>query len=169
MKGSPFPRMSEADATAWVTVECQAGSEPCLDTTDVAHLLAGAKRADLDDRKPSDPKWVPTYDLAWAAWKGWTLKAGKAALMVDVSTPGGLSVSKSQVRAACLEMANQYARGVLQSVAVVTEGSREATGILGIGSPGTTYGNSGETLPDPDSLDVFGSEDPAFVNGLPVV
>lgn len=169
LDSSPFPRATEAAATAALAIQVQAGSQPCLDAAEVAHLVRAARRPDRDGRSPADPAWVPTWDLAWATWKGWLLKASKAALMVDVSTPGGLSVSKSQVREACLAMAKEAARSVLQAVQVTTEASLAGDGLVSvIGQPGTTYGADGEVLPDADSLDVWGVEGPARVNGLPV-
>ena len=147
-------QVSEAEATAWVAVTCQVASEPCLDAVEVAHLVRGARRPDSGGLKPSDAAWTPTYDLPWAAWKGWTLKAGKAALMVDVSSgSGGISVSKSQVRAACMEQANQYARGVLQS-APITPDVDSSVDTWGLRTPGTTPGQGFEVLPDADSLGV---------------
>lgn len=147
-------QVTEAEATAWVATECQATTEPCLDAVEVAHLVRGARRPDSTGLLPSDAAWTPTYDLAWAAWKGWTMKAGKAVLMVDVSAgQGGLSVSKSQVRQACLDMAREYARGVQQYVPVSTGASGPDAYTLG--TPGTTPGTTpGEVLPDADSLEV---------------
>jgi hypothetical protein len=140
-------QVTEAEATAWVATETQATSEPCLDAVEIAHLVRGARRTDADGRKPSDAAWTPTYDLAWAAWKGWTLKAGKAVLMVDVSTgQGGMSVSKSQVRQACVDQANQYARGVLQSAPISTGAS--STGTYTLDVPGTTPGMGVQVNPD---------------------
>lgn len=144
-------QVSEAEATAWVAITCQASSEPCLDAVEVAHLVRGARRPDSGGLKPSDAAWVATYDLNWAAWKGWTLKAGKATLMVDVTAPGGMSVSKSQVRAACMDQANQYARGVIQSTSIAPDTSGST---WGLNTPGTTPGQGFEVLPDADSLGV---------------
>lgn len=140
-------QVTEAEATAWVATECQATTEPCLDAVEVAHLVRGARRPDSTGLVPSDAAWTPTYDLAWAAWKGWTLKAGKAVLMVDVSTgQGGMSVSKSQVRQACQDMANQYARGVLQAAPISTGAS--SGGLYTLAVPGTTPGPGVQVNPD---------------------
>jgi hypothetical protein len=157
-------QVSEADATAHVAITCQATSEPCLDAAELAWLVRGARRPDEDGRFPSDAAWEPTYDLAWASWKGWSLKAGKATLMVDVNS-GGQSVSKSQVHAACMAQANLYARGVLQSAPITTGATGGATFTLG--TPGTTPGQGGEVLPDADSLAVYGGAEERR-DGLPV-
>lgn len=103
--------VTEAEATAWVAMECQVTSEPCLTAEEVQHLVHAARRADADGRPPADSAWVPTYDLNWAAWRGWRLKAARALLYVDVSGEGS-NVSKSQVHAHALAMAAEFARGV---------------------------------------------------------
>jgi len=163
-------QVTEAEATAWVATECQATSQPCLDAEEVAHLVRIARRPDVDDNDPSDAAWTPTYDLNYAAWKGWRMKAGKAVLMVDVSTgQGGLSVSKSQVREACLAMAAEYARGVIQGT--TTRPDAQGGAPFGLGTPGTTPGQGGEVLPDSDSLSPYGTDvqtDQPFRDGLPV-
>jgi hypothetical protein len=139
-------QVTEAEATAWVATECQATTQPCLDAEEIAHLVRGARRPDADGLKPSDAAWVPTYDLAWAAWKGWTMKAGKAVLFTDVSAPGGLSVSKSQVRAACMDQANLYARGVLQASPIRPD--VDTTWAYTLAVPGTTPGQGSHVNPD---------------------
>lgn len=106
--------VTEAQATAWVAMECQVTSEPCLTAEEVQHLVHSARRADADGRPPADPAWVPTYDLNWAAWRAWRLKAARAVLYVDVSGEG-TNVSKSQVHAHALAMAAEFARGVTQA------------------------------------------------------
>ena len=158
-----MPRVTEAEATAWLAVACQVSSQPCLDAEEIAHLVRGARRRDSDGRKPSDDNWKATYDLNWAAWKGWLLKASKAVLMVDVGGGGGLSVSKSQVRQACLETAREYARGVQQASDIAPD-LDDALGSPGLGSPGTTFGPDGRILDDD-----FPDTEPAFRDGLPVV
>lgn len=163
MADSPYPRMTEAEAAAWVAVACQATSEPCLSAEELQHLTRNARRADEAGRAPGSTSWVPTWDLAWAAWQGWTMKAAKAALMVDVSADGS-SVSKSQVREACLVMAQQFARGVQQAVHVTTQAATTATGAIGPATAGTTFGLAGELLPDEADL----NDEITRRDGLPV-
>lgn len=143
--------MTEAEAQAWVTLECQATTEPCLTAEEVAHLTRQSRRADATGHAPTDPAWVPTWDLNWAAWRGWRMKAGKAVLMVDVAQEGGASVSKSAVHDHCLAMANDFARGVHQSstyapdlgeFALAPETNGPDAPVSGLGEPGTVPGVS---------------------------
>jgi hypothetical protein len=153
MAAATYPRMTEAEATAWVMLECQATTEPCLTTEEVQHLVNRARRADADGNPPSDAAWDPSWDLNWAAWRGWRMKASKAVLMVDV-TGDGTTVSKSQVYSHCMAQANDYARGVTQVVNTqpdlgddaITSPESNATTSIGPGSleqpgtiPGVTY------------------------------
>jgi hypothetical protein len=106
-------------STARIRLEAMTAweSEPTLDTDELDALVEMARRADSDGFAPSDEDWTPTYDLASAAAEGWRWKAAKAASKFDVSTDGQ-SVSRSQVKRHCDEMAMTYQRKVVQQVPV---------------------------------------------------
>jgi len=112
--------MTTAEAVAWVSLEAQVTSQPCLDAAEVEHLVRRARRADAERRSPSDAAWVPTFDLAWAVWQAWKAKAGKAVTMVDVMADGA-QVAKSQVVKHCLAMAAEAARSVGGASVLVTD------------------------------------------------
>lgn len=63
------------------------------------------------------PAWVPTWDLNHAAAEGWRWKAAKVATEFDFSTDGQ-SFKRDQQRAACLEMAAQYANKTAVSIPI---------------------------------------------------
>lgn len=94
--------------TAWET-------EPTLSSDELDALVAMARRADAAGLAPSDVDWTPTYDLNSAAAEGWRWKAAKATTKFDVSTDGQ-SLSRSQVKQHCDEMAMSYQRRVVQHV-----------------------------------------------------
>jgi len=88
---------------------------PALTTTEVTLCLNRSRVIDADGLAPSDADWTPTYDLNIGAAHGWRLKAGKAAGLHDYRT-AGLGVSKSQIRKACLAMADEYRRKIAASI-----------------------------------------------------
>lgn len=91
--------------------------EPLLTDAAMDFLLRRARRADADGRPPSDPAWIPTYDLNSAASEGWELKAGMAAGDYDFAA-SGQRFDRSKVHEQCLKMAELYARGTGGSVAI---------------------------------------------------
>ena len=53
------------------------------------------------------PAYKQIYNVRKAAHEGWMMKAGKAALSVDMSGPVG-NISGSQIQKQCLEMAKSF-------------------------------------------------------------
>jgi hypothetical protein len=103
-------RVRLAAMTAW-------DSEPTLSSPELDMLVELAQRADSDGLAPSDADWTPTYDLNAAAREGWLWKAARAASKFDVTTDGQ-SVSRSQMKDHCDEMAEMYRKRIMQQVPV---------------------------------------------------
>lgn len=93
---------------------CDSASVPALVTADLDDLVALSKRQDSSGRRPTDTGWVPTWDLAYGAAEGWVRKAGKAASMYDIAD-AGQSMTRSQLTAHCLSMADRYNKRVAQA------------------------------------------------------
>jgi hypothetical protein len=104
--------------------------DPVLSTEELTDLLARNVALDGDGNLPllegeANPDWTPSYALGAAAQDGWLLKAGKVAARVD-GADGGLRLSRSQLHAHCLAMADRYAarRYGSMPLAPVTRDSR---------------------------------------------
>jgi len=80
---------------------------PALTVEEMDRLLDLARRADEEGREPGDADWVPTWALGPAAAEGWTWKAARVAGHYDFNADGS-SLSKSQVMAHCLRMAEVF-------------------------------------------------------------
>jgi len=85
-----------------------AGVEPTLAAEELTDLLLRNRTVDLEGYRPDHDSWTPSYMLGAAAQDGWLLKAGKAVARVD-GADGGLRLSRSQLHAHCLAMADRYA------------------------------------------------------------
>ena len=105
-------------------------TDPQLTQAEIDDLLQLAKRADAYGLGPDDPDWTPTYDLNAAAAEGWRWKAGKATGRYDLSD-GGDSLSRSQVREACLEQARTFDAKVTASVAGAGPWAGDNPGVIG--------------------------------------
>ncbi|MBX3298621.1 MAG: hypothetical protein KF736_04060 [Acidobacteria bacterium] len=80
--------------------------EPALADDELAAILAYAARPDPGGFAPQDEQWTPTYDINAAAARGWLIKAGRAAAIIE-SGEGGEATSK--VFDNCRSMARVYA------------------------------------------------------------
>ena len=118
-------RMSEDDATAEIAILVQASVEPTLTDDEVTYLVSKAKRADLHGTIPSDPAWVPTWEINSAVAKGWELKAGKATPMVNLNLTGSLTASASDIYAHCMAQAKLYASRVFETITVDSRRKKE--------------------------------------------
>jgi hypothetical protein len=65
--------------------------------------------------------WAPTYSLDVAAAMGWRIKAGKCASRFSFMTDGQ-QVSRNQVHAMCMAMAQAYERRCAHTVEVLSLG-----------------------------------------------
>ena len=102
--------MTTAEARARLERNVAHDMEPPLSSADITDLLAQARRPDPAGLLPSDPGWVPTWDLNAASRAAWEVKAGRAASGFRFSADGE-SFSPDQVHAHCLNMAKLYRRG----------------------------------------------------------
>lgn len=101
---------------AEVALFCAADAFPELTDAHLSAVVAKAARPDAYGRGIRDPQWVPTYNVTYAIWQGWKLKAALAAGAYDFQTDKTV-LSRSQVRTACLEMAREWAKRIRSSVA----------------------------------------------------
>lgn len=115
--------MDRDAALAALTDMVAAESRPTLSTETLGRLLDAATVADRDGRQPTDPEWVPTWHLDYAAAEGWRLKAGKVAGDFSFSADGA-SYQKADVLANCLAMEAKYAARCHGVIRVVRERSR---------------------------------------------
>lgn len=97
--------------------------DPALATDDVDDLMVIAQIPDSCDRPPSDPDWIPTWDLDAAAAAGWEIKAGRAAGGFDFGEDGQ-RFNRSQIHTGCMAMVAVYRRG--KSSTRVSSGAVEA-------------------------------------------
>jgi hypothetical protein len=84
---------------------------PVIPQTTIDDLLDQAKRPDLNGLIPSDPGWVDTYDLNFAAWKGWEEKTSLAAGAYNVATMGK-TFGREALFGHCEAQAKNYRRKV---------------------------------------------------------
>lgn len=99
--------MTEAQVRALLELHAHPSADPALSADDVSAIVAGAKRADLEGRAPSETGWAETYAGAAAVAEAWEAKAAIAARRVDISR-GGESVKRSGTLEACLRMARLW-------------------------------------------------------------
>lgn len=111
--------MDEATARRHLERMTAADVEPTLSEEEITDLLELSKRADSEDRAPSDDDWVETFDLDAGAAEGWRTKAGKAAPRFGVSLDGD-SLQRQQIYSHCMTQAAAYAHKVAGSLGVRT-------------------------------------------------
>jgi hypothetical protein len=87
-----------------------ADQEPKLDEDDLAAILAGFQKVDVNGVAPDETGWVPTYNLRAAAAEGWRWKAGRAAELQSTDLDGD-RMSANQIFDHCQEMIKTYSRG----------------------------------------------------------
>ena len=96
-----------ADAQAELSSLVAADAEPTLSSEELQRLLNQSLVVDAERRSPGHPLYVPTWNLNYAAMKGWQLKAAKSAEVVGVSTDGQ-SVQADQLFEHCLTMMRMF-------------------------------------------------------------
>lgn len=87
--------------TAW-------DAAPALSEDELNDLLATAALEDAGGLAPLNVGWTPTYDLNAAAAAGWLIKAGRAAKLTEIDTPGS-GIVTAKVFDNCRAMARIYA------------------------------------------------------------
>ena len=85
--------MDVGSARAQLTFMLAASTDPQISPAGLDLLLTQAQRQDKYGRYPTDPNWLPTWDLHSAACEGWRWKAAQLASQVNVSSDG-TSVSR---------------------------------------------------------------------------
>lgn len=97
---------------------------PSLSGEEFELLVIFAQIRDANGVRPSDTGWVPTYNLARAAARGWQWKAGRIASVYNVSGDGQ-SLTRAQWFDHCLAMVKLYSSSSLGTIQV------GATGVVG--------------------------------------
>jgi hypothetical protein len=89
--------------TAW-------DEDPALSQEEIDDLLEQAKVPDADGLAITDAAWDPTWDLNFAASKGWDLKAGKVVNRFRFEEDNQV-FHRNQIHDHCLAMSKRYGRG----------------------------------------------------------
>jgi hypothetical protein len=95
-----------------------ASIRPILSADDIDDLLTQyAQIADSSRRAPSDPDWVPTFDLNRAAAVGWEWKSNRVADLYSISD-NGQTLDRGKIYDHCVERSKYYAGKVRGSLVV---------------------------------------------------
>ncbi len=113
------PEQADADAEirAEIGVLCNADTFPSLTADQMSYLVKKAKRADQNGASINDPDWIPTYNLNYAVYNGWLLKANNGAKLSDVVN-ADQRVYRSQVYKQCSDQAKEWRKKLTGSVKV---------------------------------------------------
>lgn len=103
--------MDAGTARAQLTFMLAADTAPVISGAGIDLLLNAAMRQDKYGRYPSDPTWIPTYDLHAAATEGWRWKAGQLASQVNVSSDG-TNVSSGSAFMHATKMIDEHRRRI---------------------------------------------------------
>ncbi len=114
-------RPEAAEAIQALRAMAQSAAYPTLSDAELAACLRGATVGDRWGRAADHSEWVPTYSLGRAARDAWVMKAGKVANAVNASD-GGLNVSRSDLIAHCMTMADRYGARVVGSIPLSATG-----------------------------------------------
>ena len=109
---------ADVEISAEIAALCNATDFPALSVDQLAYLLKQAKRADQNGVSINYPTWIPTYNLNYAVYKGWQLKAGNAANKTDIAD-ADQKISRNQVFKSCMEMANEWRKKLTGTVKVL--------------------------------------------------
>lgn len=83
--------MNQQDALRFVCDRLHPDDDPTLDPDTVVSLLDHARTLDVNDRRPDDEAWTPTYSRTGcyrAIAEGWAMKRDKIAGRYDFTTDG---------------------------------------------------------------------------------
>lgn len=109
---------ADQEISAEIAALCSAAAYPVLTADQLAFLLKASRRADQNGVSVNDPTWMPTYNVNYAVYKGWQLKAGNSASKTDISDQDQ-KISRSQVFKQCLDMAKEWRKKLTGSVRVL--------------------------------------------------
>lgn len=90
--------MDRTAALVRLRIDVAADSRPVLSQAVLDTILDDARVIDPNGRRPTDPAYVPTWNLAYAARRGWEAKAALVAGDFTFSADGA-SYSKGDVLA----------------------------------------------------------------------
>lgn len=119
--------MTASEAKDRLRLMVAATSSPELSNDEVDQLMLLARRPDMDGRVDGDDGWEPTWALGAAAAEGWRWKAGRVADRVDFAADG-TRLSRSQMVAHCLRMADVYRGRQLTTIVLSASGTAAAAG-----------------------------------------
>ncbi len=109
---------ANAAALQELSLLCKATVWPTLSGDDLNYILTQATRADLYGRAPSDPNWVPTYNVPFGAMRGWELKAGYVATAYDTGD-GQVKFNRSQALKGCEQMVKMFQRRCTATITTI--------------------------------------------------
>lgn len=92
--------------------------DPVLDDASLEQLLDDCRLTDAAGAYPGATDWTETYDLNYAASKGWDLKAGMAANRFRFEEDNQV-FHRNMIHDHCVAMSKRYGRG---AVLVLTTG-----------------------------------------------
>ncbi len=99
--------MTEAEARAEIEAMTEAAMAPTLSPADIDLLVRKAKRADSNHRVPSDPAWVPTWNVAYAIALGWRMRRQRITGRINY-TVSGMTVNRAQFYDRCRELEKEW-------------------------------------------------------------
>jgi hypothetical protein len=86
--------------------------DPVLADADLEGLLDDCRLTDSAGLLPDDPDWDPTWDLNFAASKGWDLKAGRVSGRFRFEEDNQV-FHRNQIFDHCQAMSKRYGRGAV--------------------------------------------------------
>lgn len=117
-------RASEYDVRTRLIFFTQARATPVLEEDEIEMLMQRSKRWDQNRNAPSDPAWIPTWNVNKNIAMGWELKAMKVITAVDIES-GKQKIARSQMYKHFLEMSNLWKRRSCETIELPsTVGSR---------------------------------------------
>lgn len=111
--------MTRADAKLRLQNMTAYDEDPILEDGDLEQLLDDSRLTDVNGVIPGATGWVETFDLNYAASKGWDLKAGKCANRFRFEEDNQV-FHRNQIHDHCVAMSKRYGRG---AVLVATGGT----------------------------------------------
>jgi hypothetical protein len=107
--------MTVDEAFEEILLLTQAETEPKLSIDELKLLTRKAKRADFAGKAPSDARWTPTFNLAYAVGLGWEMKAMKVATGYDFQS-ADQNFKRSQMYAQLMKVAQGWKSKAAESI-----------------------------------------------------
>jgi hypothetical protein len=99
--------MNEIEAKARIAELVAMNDEPQLASHDLDRLTELAARKDEYGRARGEAGWVPTWNIPYAAAKGWELKSTRLTTKFMFMS-GGKMFSRNQMFEHCMQMARHF-------------------------------------------------------------